>query len=632
MVNLETRGIPQRGAIKRLVRHSLGLAALILLAAGCKGYATQEGPSEPGFDADVNSTADVRDLDGGEDAQPGADATDPPEPTWDFTDCTVPQPGRTPLRRLTKTEYLNTVRFAFKDRVDYVFNKGLGRALNVPQGERVAGLDNNVLSQSISPQGALEYMLAAETIARYFTEYDSVWHERMPCLDGTDGEHDSAQPSCLREFVRSLGRDAFRRPLQEQSVDELVAIYSDVHATMGTLDPPMDDVDRARQATRAVIETIFQSSRFLYRVELGRIDDIAENGAVPIDDWEVASRLSYLMLRAPPDEQLRAAAEAGELRTPDQILTHVERFLETPEGREGAVNFIEQWLGIDVVDRIGKRRVKIDGNNVNIFGNGGRDSAQREADAFIDDLFASETNAGLDTLFTADWTYVDDTLAPFYGLEPIGTEGMRRVDLDPTRRSGILTQIGFLASRAHTKQVSSTQRGVFISRRILCAPPADPPPTIGVVPPEPSSDASLRVKMEQLTAGSPCASCHTTFDPQGFSLDHFDHAGRWRDTYYGHPVDPSGQLLIDGQSEPFDDAVGLMGLLADSEQVQDCAVEHSFAYAFGRLPDDADQCTILTLEELIAESDGDLRKLVFGLVTSDQFRYLQPKLASEDTQ
>jgi hypothetical protein len=513
--------------------------------------------------------------------------------------CAEPDPGPSPIRRLTRVEYNNTVYQLLGDTSQ--------PADAFPPDEEASGFDNQASALVVSPLLAEHYMTAAEALA---AEHTPTLMAQLPACVGAGADQDACSADA-QGFVESFGKRAFRRPLIESEVTTFVDLF-EYGTTLG------ESTYAADVGVEMVVEAMLQSPHFLYRVEFG-MPDPGDAGVVELTSWEVASRLSYLLWNTMPDEALFEAAEADELRTTAQIEAQARRMMGTPRAREAVKNFHRQWLGLDDVES----RIAALGKNPEIY----PDYAitlpylwRKETEAFLD-YAVFEENASVETLFTASYSMMNEDLAAFYGVSgPVGEEFVR-VELDPNQYAGFLTHAGLLALHAKTDRSSPVHRGKFVRTTLMCEPPVAPPPNVPE-PPEIDTSKTTREQFAEHVAAPECAGCHYTMDPVGFGFEHFDGIGRYRATENGLEIDASGEFIasldIDG---PFDGAVELANRLAGSEQVKSCVVAQWFRFGYGRVETEADSCSITQVEEAFAAANYDIKELVIALTMTDAFRY-----------
>jgi hypothetical protein len=416
-----------------------------------------------------------------------------------------------------------------------------------------------------------------------------------------------ADPAALAAFegpteawLAPFLRRAFRRPATPDEVASYLGLAEAAPDLMG--DTPEDVV-------ALVVQGVLQSPHFVYRMEL-----VEGEGAVPLDDWELAARLAFALWNTVPDEPLLDAAAAGRLSDPSTLADEVDRLLADPRAREGLQTFHNELFGVDGWAADVRDPVLYPGWVPEVLS-----SSKEEIRRYVDTLVWEEEGSWSDVL-TTPRTHVDAALASVYGV-PAPAEGWVEVDLDPTERAGVLTLSGFLTSNADALVGDPIHRGVWVVRRVLCADLPPPPPGVGEAPPaEPGQ--SNRERVEALTGEGTCGEgCHSTLiNPAGFAFEHYDAIGGYRDSDEGRPVDASDAYPFDGSLVAFDNAVDFVALAAGSDQAHACYVGHQLEYLHGRLPVSADA----TLLELLTErslSDASVRELVRLLVVDRSFTH-----------
>jgi len=524
-------------------------------------------------------------VDAGSDAAGDAAGTDP-------TSCTTTQPGSSPIRRLTRTEYDNTVRDLLGDTSE--------PARNFPTEEIALGFDNSATARGVTAPLIEQYLLAAEGLATRASTRNDV----LPCDPASAGE-----ASCADRFIRTFGQNAYRRPLDDDEVRALQTSFDEGRRT-GTF----------QTGVRYVIEHVLQSPSFLYRVELGE-PSVPPGAVAKLTGWERASRLSYFLWQTMPDRALFAAAASGELATKEQILAQARRMLADPKARPTLAKFADQWLGLDKVDNVVKDTIQFPEFNRALPA-----LLKEETRRFVADVVWNR-GGGLTMLLTSPYTFVNDKTAPLYGLAaPPGAEFVR-VDLDERRRSGILTQLAFLNFAAKPNQTSPVRRGQFVRTSLMCDPPSSPPPEINVTVPEPQPGQTGRERFAAHTTNPGCAGCHRKMDLIGFGFEHYDAVGRYRDVDAERPVDASGEVVANPIGS-FDGAVELARKLSQSDEVRQCLGKQWFRFAFGREESADDACALASLYREIAKDGGSVQALVLAITQTDTFLYRQPYAAT----
>ncbi len=502
----------------------------------------------------------------------------------------VYDPGETPLRRLTHTQYNNTV--------DDLFPGVTIPTQAILVDPKSGGFENFGELQTPSSLLVGQYQQAAVGVtAAAMAEADAF----LPCpLDGGD---DPA--ACGHGFLSDFAARAFRRPL---SAEESAAYLGFFDAQL-----PGEGFSVALQLT---MQAILQAPAFIYFLEYDGSPVEGSEGLELLDGYSMASRLSYFLWDTMPDAALISAAAEGELATAEGVEAAARRLLAEAPARGALVNFHRQWLDLDKIDAI-----TLDPATYPSFDEGVREAMGEEIRRLVERVIF-DGEGTLKELLTTSETVANAELAALYGAEaPAGEWGT--VALDPTQRAGLLTTPGWLASRAHAVHPSPVQRGVFVLERLLCQPPPVPPADVDITPPEEGGDAPVtnRDRYDEHASNPQCQGCHQTIDGIGFGFEHYDSQGRWRDQDGGVPVDASGLLLGSDVDGPFVDAIDLAGRLGESETVQRCVVTQWYRYAIGRATNLDDACARDALELAFEAADGDIQELLVNIAVSDGFRY-----------
>jgi Protein of unknown function (DUF1588)/Protein of unknown function (DUF1592)/Protein of unknown function (DUF1587)/Protein of unknown function (DUF1595)/Protein of unknown function (DUF1585) len=497
-------------------------------------------------------------------------------------------PGPAPLRRITRFEYGRTL--------SDLTGVAASIADRLPPDEETLGFDDIATAYSVSSLHAAAYLDAAELAAATLAGDGA----RLAAVAGCDPTTGDA--TCVGSFIDGFGRRAWRRPLEPDELQAMQQLYTD------TADPgPADGV-------AGVVAAMLQAPQFLYRPEPNTATD-----SQPLEPYALATRLSLLLTGAGPDEALLTAAGSGGLDTEAGLLAQTDRLLADPRAAELFVHVVTQWWELGGVPALDKDR-----SLYRTWTDATPGALAEETRQFLTDTW--QGTPSITALLTAPVTFVDADLASFYGLPAPGGTGFQRVDLDPTRAAGLLTQGSFLAEHAKADQTSPVLRGKFVRAQLLCDPPPPPPPDIVVMPPTVDPRLSTRQRFAQHTADQRCASCHAEMDPIGFTFEHYDAAGRWRDMDGGQAVDATGMLTGTDVDGPLDGVPSLAMRLAGSAQVADCAATQWFRYAFGRQEvSTGDVCTIEKLTSALRS--GDFKKMVRATVRMAAFRNQPPETA-----
>ncbi len=500
-------------------------------------------------------------------------------------------PGRiSRFVRLTHRQYDNTV-------ADLLGVQDALGATFIPD-PAIDGFSNNAEQLRVNDPLARDYRRAAETIAADLVTDATRLQSIVPCDAGASG--------CAAEFVADFGAKAFRRPLLAEEQATLEAVFAQGQGLYET----GDDFDNG---VAMVVEAVLQSPSFLYRSELSAP---AEGSAlVALDGYELASRLSYMMWNSMPDDELRAAAAAGELDDPEGIGAHARRLLDSPRAADPVQDFHGQWLGLSEYESLTKDPAAFPD-----FGPETAASMQSETLAFVERVVLGEGGTYAE-LMTSTETFVDSNLADIYGVADPGAAGAW-VDLDPAVRSGLLTQPGFLASHAYFAETSPIHRGVFVQRQVLCTAIPDPPGDADLeLPPSDGELITTRDRVEHHTSPGACVGCHQMINEPGFAFEAYDAVGRLRTEDNGAPIDATGVLQTADGDISFDGAVDLAQQLAEHPQAQRCYLTQWFRYASSRSVEADDTCTLNGMHDALIESDYDIRELLVGLTQTVSFRY-----------
>jgi hypothetical protein len=562
---------------------TLALGLVIAATSGCTG-AVGESPGGRAPGADPAAPSGRAPGAGGVADPPGAHAG---QPDRTHPTCREIRPGPAPVRRLTRTEYDNTVRELLGE------DKQLAR--DFPPDELQGSFDNNAELRSVSDLLGQRYVAAAEEVARTVVGKLGSLLDCDPGLPASGGE-----AACLDRFLDGFGLRVWRRPLEPQERADLQAVFTRARGSSFA-----EGID-------AVVQVMILSPQFTYRLEQG--GSSAGAGPARLTPWETASRLSYLLWGSMPDAALFEAARANRLATRDEIEAQARRMLGHPKAAAMVVNFVGQWWQLRDLAEADK-----DTEVYPAWKDEHPDLFRQETERFVELVWKGD--ARLDTLLTAPFSALNAELAGLYGAAGVTGTELRQANLDPTQRSGILTQASFLAAKAGPDQSSPIHRGVFLREQVLCQPLPPPPPEANAMPPQLDRAMTTKERFAAHRADPACTTCHDLIDNIGFGFETFDAMGVWRTSENGKPVDARGELSGTDVDGPFTGAVELGKKLVASKQVESCLVKQMFNFSFGRARTDADACTVQTLEGAFARSGRDLRALLLQVVQTDAFLF-----------
>ena len=545
-------------------------------AIGCTGYL--DGNASPGLGAS-NGNAGSASVGPGVDPGAGPAACNPG----------AVQVGGTPLQRLTREQYANSVR-------DLLGGSEVPLD-NVTPDEKFGTFAANVTA-GLTDLGVDQYMRSAEA-AVVASLAKAKWDVLVPCDHAALGDE-----ACAGQFIQKFGLRAYRRPLTTEEATRYTALYKSF-ASSGY-----------DNGVRVVAEAMLQSPNFLYRVEVGS-SGTPDADATPLTQYELASRLAFFLWNSTPDDELLSTAGATGLSDQKSLKAQAGRLLADARARDTFASFHTQWLDLQGVASLSK--------NPNVYPDYSNELGAAMAKETIDfaDYVLRKGDGKLKTLLTASFTVADDTLLRLYGATRPANQGAQEpVTLDPAQRSGILTQAGFLASHAHSNQSSLVQRGRVVRMNVLCEQLPAAPPNVDTTPPDPTADATTRQRFVQHESDPICGGCHKLIDGIGFGFENFDGIGRFRQQDASQPVDVSGQFVGTGDLDgTFNGPVELVKKLASSVEVQHCVASQWFEYALGRTRTDADACSLRAVQASFDGSGQDLRQLLIDIVSSDSFRY-----------
>ena len=371
-----------------------------------------------------------------------------------------------------------------------------------------------------------------------------------PCATNDDPRE------CARAFVTSFGGRVYRRPLSDEELRGLLELY-EIGADGASYDDGIAHVTRG----------LLQSAGFLYLTELGD-GSPARDHAIELTPHEIAVQLSYSFTSAPPDDELARKAAAGTLADPEERAAQVRRLFETdPRARDTAVRLVREWLGIDRIDDSAKDSLvypEFDSQKPRIVA---------ESRDFVRGV-AFESTGNVSELFSADWTVDSGPLSLYQVTGPGPIPGSSRV----SDRIGILNQAAFLATYANAHESHPVFRGVAIAQRVTCLNLDSPASfNIQVVPPLPDPTKTTRELFSAHPADELCAGCHDIIDPFGFSFEHFDGMGAYRDVDNEKPVDSRVTVAVDQDYDgDFADSNEFALALARSERVRECFTQFMF--------------------------------------------------------
>lgn len=567
----------------------------LVLATGCYQGADPRGDSDgasTGVDSASNPSSPSG-ADAGEEGVTDGDTADTGD--TDGAPAALPQTSRYP--RLSHVQWENTVQDLFFLPAPTGYSKlFIGDPIS-------GGFDNNSEALKIGATLWTDYQRAAETVAELVASDPQILAKIVP---ETDGDSDAQ----ARAFITSFGRRVYRRPLSEDELDRHLQVFNLGVATPGQL-------EAFPAGVRLVVQTMLQSPFFLYRVEASETD--GGDGRIRLSSHEVASKLSYMLWNTMPDDELFTAADADALAQTAGVAAQAARMLEDPRAHAMVAAFHHQLLAVDHYSDVYKDPVKFPGFDPAL-----NAMMATETMMFIEDVVFAQ-NGDFSTLLTAPYTFVNAALAPLYGVQGQFGDDFVKVELDPDQRAGILTQIGFLASNAGGFENDPIHRGVFMNLKLLCTG-LPPPPNMVPPLPAPVPGETLRERITRHTGKGTCGEgCHGyLINPLGFAFEHYDPLGRWQTMDAGKPVNAADEFVLGGVSQPYDGAVQLAQLMADSDEAHRCYVGHLLEYGYARGPQVADNPLIRRIADESRAGTISIKQIILELTQSDAFLYRAP--------
>lgn len=400
--------------------------------------------------------------------------------------------------------------------------------------------------------------------------------------------------------LNRIASRAYRRPATSDDVARLTKLASQVRTEGGSYE----------ESIQVALQAILVSPHFLFKVEQARRPDAA--GKMPlISEYELATRISYFLWSSMPDDELLLLAHRGELRDRKRLLEKVGRMMQDPRASRFVENFAGQWLQLRNLDG-----VKPDTRIFRAFNDDLLPLMRHETLMFFSGVMRA--NMPVTTLLDADFTYLNEDLAKFYGIYGVSGDEFRRVSLDGTPRGGLLTHASVLTVTSNPTRTSPVKRGKWILDNLLNTPP---PPAPADVPELEKSKlvGTLRQRMEQHRENPACAACHNMMDPLGFALENFDAVGQWRTRDGRDPVNATGKLP-DGTQ--FNGVGDLKRLLSTDrkDQFTRCIAEKMLIYAIGRGTEYYDKCAIDEIMAYVRQNDYKFAYLIAGIIESEPFQ------------
>jgi hypothetical protein len=529
-----------------------------------------------------------------------------------------PDPGRVTIRRLNRVEYRYTIRDLMG--IDY------NTLEEFPPDDTGYGFDTVADVLTVSPMLLEKYLQAAESIVRKAVPATASDSADRFFIKGKPPADPESRASYTRDILQNFLGAAFRRPVDATTLDRFSSLAESVASR-----PGQSFEDGIRQAMIAALA----SPRFLFRIEESIPSESTDRHA-PLDEYSLATRLSYFLWSTMPDRELFDLAGRGDLR--GNLEAQIQRMLHDSRSNALIENFAGQWLhardveGISLNERSILRR---EGRNRRMeLDRDLRLAMKRETELYFGHVLRQDRP--ILELIDSQYTFLNEELAGFYGIPNVEGKQMRKVTLPPdSPRGGVLTMGTLLTVTSNPTRTSPVKRGLFVLENILGTPPPPAPPNIPDLEQAENQFGdrrpTMREAMEAHRSDPLCHSCHSRMDPLGLALEHFNALGLWRDTERDQPIDASGQLIT---GEPFNDIRDLKQVLTSSRRLDffRCLTEKMLTYALGRGLDYYDIHAVDLIVDRLQQSDGRSSALLSGIIQSAPFqsRRIQAGIVAHD--
>lgn len=501
----------------------------------------------------------------------------------------LPEPR---LRRLLARQYKNAVRDLLGD--------GPALAVTPPPDTDVNGFEAIGAAQiAVNDDAVSKYESSARAAATAAAGDMALITEYVGC------EPQAADDAtCHKSFVARFGRLAWRRPLNDEEINRYSEVgvlaagaYSDFYAGVAYS-----------------MAALLQSPHFIYQVELGTIQATTPPSR-KLSGFEMAARMSFFLLDTTPPPELLDQAEAGALDTEEGVRSAAAELLTRDEARTALRSYYDELLRLRLLGSLPKDAGTFPAFTPEL------SASMREETLLLIDEIVWDTDSDFRGFFDADHTWVDPTLAAFYGVDAPSADGFAPVSLpEDQRRGGFLGHAAFLATFAHATATSPTLRGKFVRERLLCQDIPAPPPGVITVLPSDDQAKTMRDKLKMHQENPSCSSCHKLMDNVGLGLENYDGIGAFRTTENGAVIDPVSDL--DGVT--FDGAASLGKALREHPDVAGCLIRNLYRHASGHVETDAEDASMVAVEQAFETSGYRLKQALIEIVASESFRTAGP--------
>ncbi len=519
--------------------------------------------------------------------------------TIDYVDPAIYRNVRTGenwVQRLTIPQYIATVRAA----VGVDISKEAWKLL--PQDKRADGFRNTAYNLTVDLGHVEAYAKLAQAIV---AKMDTVAYARKfsKSRQLTDDN--------MRALIADMGKIILRGPLDEREV----VVYRGISTTVASAGGDF------REAVALVLEAMLQSPRFIYRIE----NQVGDGSQWPVGNYELASRMSYILWGGPPDNELFKAADSGDLGDPQQLRRHIARMLEDPRAVEQSKQFVIEWLNLDRLDNMKPNALKFPHWDAQL----ARDMREETIEFFLDVVW--KQNRPLSDLLNAQFTYSTPRLAKHYGIKAQGEKFVRYDLAEIPSRGGLLTHGSVLTIGGD--DASMVTRGLFVLNDLLFSEVGDPPPGLDTTPVPTSPGRTHRAIATERVESTACGGCHSRFEPLAFGLEKFDGLGTFHEVdEHGNQLREDGEILFPGEAKPveYKSTAQLMDLLAGSDRVSQCLTRKVTQFALGRPLFASDAPSLRAIHEASQKAGGTYRSLITEIIMSDLVQRTHTEAAEND--
>lgn len=525
-------------------------------------------------------------------------------------------PGQIVIRRLSHAEYHYTILDLLKvdfDAQNYFPSDGSGGG----------GFDNQGGALFFTPLKLERYYDAATVIIDSVSNDDALWKAIVPItyepawyhrffnwfksLFSDDYRVTNSPEAAAEKVIFPLATKAYRRFLKDDEKVKLISLFKEVYNQKDSIDNPR----RFNESIAQAFKSILISPNFLYKVE----EEPKKEGAYPLSDFELATRLSYFLWTSMPDQELFELAYLGKLQDTLVLEQQVKRMLADSKSKRFAENFATQWLGIT---KLTDNQPLADLEKYPSFNMHVRKALYRETVEYFYYVLVGSKN--MLELISSNYTFVNKELADYYGIEGVSGDDFQKVTLTDSIRGGVLGMAGVLTTTSFPLRTSPVLRGKWVLEQLLGTSPPPPPPVVAELTEDEAihSELGLRKILEMHRDKPDCRSCHQKMDPLGLGLENFDPVGQWRTSYGKVAVDASG-VMADGRSFNGPKELKLL-LLTEKEKIARNLSTKILSYALGRSVLFTDEPALQRLDATLLNNNFNPELFLIELVKSYSFR------------